>query len=712
MKDFSKEQPHRADVSSEADTEEKEGQKDLDALQDILNATVTKEPTKAQKSWLPGFRALREASGEAGLLKIFMHNIFKKKEADFLFKNFSREGWESVKEIFGEERAKKELFGYGMKDVFAFSKRGWHELIEALGESEPYDSLWDSVIYAPCVREWIQSANLIKERKAFMTEEEFKAVYAARSAASVLVHDGRKSGWLRTEPDAKPDLEKYPVITETKWNDWRNFWGKDWISFLKFEPDSEILERMTPQTFETLFGKIPSWKERLITDPSASDIVRHLSDWGVEGDVQEFASAFESLGEAETDFFKERTMREIIHYVSWHSHWYGKDVMRAMKEVSSPEYAKKTFKETVPFFDSGGDFTRAQYPRTGVSEERVYEEYKKTFRLREKIDGVLDGDGEVAKAVKEFPEFLPWLRMRYADALDRKLSPEFALKDTKAFLEKLEASASGGFDERVVPSVGVEIEVMTKNLFQKRRLEEYVRTALFGVEESGSDQEWEFALEPTSAGVHARFIAELIKEGWIDKKYLGDNNYSLHVNIGIPEGLEPDPRSVAVMTLALVAAYTNPKRIESGEYGNFFTIQDREAVEFDRAQRYEVGGQQYSGRVELRALALDRRNMFRTLYDSAMLSAALYAGSRKEPRDVRDKDLATLWIGFQADMEQAFKTNGIDFTKEYIDRGDEVGMKKIIGMQKEAETLVKELSQKVRKLVRKPFHPEKTAVGA
>ena len=116
--------------------------------------------------------------------------------------------------------------------------------------------------------------------------------------------------------------------------------------------------------------------------------------------------------------------------------------------------------------------------------------------------------------------------------------------------------------------------------------------------------------------------------------------------------------------------------------------------------------------MELRALALDRRNMFRTLYDSAMLSAALYAGSRKEPRDVRDKDLATLWIGFQADMEQAFKTNGIDFTKEYIDRGDEVGMKKIIGMQKEAETLVKELSQKVRKLVRKPFHPEKTAVGA
>ncbi|MBI2637361.1 MAG: hypothetical protein HYW88_00535, partial [Candidatus Sungbacteria bacterium] len=451
-----------ASISAEAQDE-----KDMDTLKDVFKNIKTKEPIVIQKNWLAGFRAIRQAGGDAGLKEIFKHNIFKQEEADFLFKNFSREGWESVKEIFGKERAEKALRGYSTRDIFAFSKSDWQKLIEAFGEKEPFSALWSAITVTPCVREWILATERIKGRKAYMAEPELEQVMTSQRMSAILVHDGRKDGWMRTEPDAMPDFEKYPIITEAKWQDWRNFWGNDWIPFLKLEPAPEILETMTPQTFESLFGKIPSWKERFMGDPNVSDIVRHLSDWKSEETVGEFTSAFESLGKSQKDFFKERTMREIVHFASWYSHWYGKGVMRAMKEVCSPEYAEKIFKEPVTFFEAGGDFTRAQYPRAGVPEERVYDEYKKTFRLREKIDGALERDGEIAGAINEFPEFLPWLRMRYADAMDRKLSPEFALKDTKAFLEKIKKEASAGFDEAVIPSVGAEIEVMTKGLFQK-----------------------------------------------------------------------------------------------------------------------------------------------------------------------------------------------------------------------------------------------------
>ncbi len=102
------------------------------------------------------------------------------------------------------------------------------------------------------------------------------------------------------------------------------------------------------------------------------------------------------------------------------------------------------------------------------------------------------------------------------------------------------------------------------------------------------------------------------------------------------------------------------------------------------------------GRIEIRAFSVEGENIYRLLYDTAVLGAAFFASQRRLPRDARDGELIEQWKEFSERSNEVFQNNGIDLSLE-----PDALVEKLLGIHPAMRKLVRESTRNIRVLIRK-----------
>lgn len=669
-------------------------------LREWLESRRIKADDTLIEKWLSGYGALREIFGVKDANRILNESLFPEEITPLghsihaeLY-NFSKEGWGGALAFFGKARAQEAINQWGRLELFAFTEKQWGALAEALGDTAPHDLTWD-IALKDHPRAWIGGTDLIRERKQFMDAEEFRITVNSPALRGLLVHDGRRPDWplfLGNEKGVRglePDLRENPVIDQEKWRKWKDILGAHWLDLLKCDIRPEMLESHDPEALRAIAKQIPDFFARLVREPNAVNLLDTLLNSKRSGRKTGF---LDKLNPAQRAALLGQTLSNTLELLYWYEYQVETSGLwwRAIRRACSSKYLEKLLQEQPPFtrgLGVGFFFPEAQ--------ERI--NLEKYFHERETIDNTLAQDSFLAKYRLEHPAVTPYLRLRFAYAREQHMTEEVAIRTCRDLARAMDSAGPESFDPELIPSIGLEIEIMEKTPMKSRPPPEYLRTSIFGIPQ-GFDEQWEFSMEPLNIAAQARAISEMIRQGWIDKEYARGAHYSLHVNVGIPEGLAPNEQAVGPLVYALVSAYGEKTRLQGGEYGTLFDLDyPREGEQ--SALVKEVGGARFGGRLEIRAFSVEAETIYRLLYDTAALSGALFASLRHPPRDKRDSKLAEIWDTFKKEVETLFAQNNLQTDRALL-QNPETAIQKILALQAEMKTRMRRAVREIRTIAR------------
>jgi hypothetical protein len=335
--------------------------------------------------------------------------------------------------------------------------------------------------------------------------------------------------------------------------------------------------------------------------------------------------------------------------------------------------------------------------------------YAELYKKRQFIDGEFSKHPDITLFLQQHPSAAPFLRLRFQRALDEEQSVNESLGATLELVKKMSKETGVSLDPQYAPSIGIETEINFGTPMPRDK-KDYFLTAVFGIPDS-YDEQWEFAIPPSDSRMQARFIQELIRGNWLDSENLQGNEYTMHLNIGIPEDVELSAQDAGFLSYALVATYADEKRLLEGEYDIFFKlkIDGRHSADGDTVDT--IDSTHYKGRLEVRALSLMEKTLYRTIFDSSLLAAACFAHT-KEERDEKEEALAELWSDFQTSVMPLFKKIGLntDFSSSSIWRGDLAPL--ILSIQDDVKKHLRILTRKAAQIVSDPAHEEQQALAA
>lgn len=647
----------------------------------------------------PQIRDLYEVLGEDKATQLMSHFIYQagsKTPEWFIYnlKNFSKEKHEAAISFFGKDRVDKYTQENYRVSMSGFSEEEWTAFAEAIGDEEPYDLAWEIVSDTHWPEAWVTASTQIESWRAALSDEEFQTILSNPKTRSLLIHDKRSHNWpLR---DSAWSSESF--LTQDKLAAWRTFLGDDFARFLEMGPIPKLLENTTPKKLKEAQEIIPNLKDHFLPDGKIGE--RYFDDLVhfMEYIVPSISKIKEILTEKQGDLLARRSTEDLKEFSNWFRDTYSfNEFWDLMKNSLSEEYIEKMFRE--PRLLSH----YANRLPTLFAHSYDHEMFGLILKKREGADKAMLGDPVISAFANSYKQALPFLRLRYDRLREEKLSEEDALKEIKHWVQKMNPETKNHLDPVFVPSVGVEIEILTDNLrereempHEKRERIDYAKTLAFGITK-GTYDPWEFAVDPSSPAMQARFVSELVAGEWINPERMEDGNYSMQVNIGVPEGSAANKPEIGVLVYALTSAYGNEKRLAEGGYNTFFKLKNDYMD--DDALQSRVDGQPYSGRFEFRAFSSERDTVYRLLHDTPALSAAFFAAQRETPRNDRDKQLATIWKRFNADAKRLLESVGLDWKNaghDYNMSEKRDYANKLMATQDKMKVLVKGTARAVR----------------
>ncbi len=291
---------------------------------------------------------------------------------------------------------------------------------------------------------------------------------------------------------------------------------------------------------------------------------------------------------------------------------------------------------------------------------------------------------------------MPYIRLRIARCLEAKTAKPLCQRAGHEMITKLTKEDKAEYLTGKIPSIGLEVEVMDETPIQKRGQLDFLKTAFFGIQ-PGGDEQWEFSTSPTSPGIQARYISELIAGDFFERDLLEHGQYSMHVNLGIPDSFTLTDEKASYFAQVMIAAYGDKERIESGNYGTPFFIQMFNAEpdpSAHKVSRSEVHGVHYHGRLELRAFSVEHDTIYRLIHDVPILASAWYA-SEKQNLDETDRMLKEIWNSLNERIQVILSKNHIEFAKEPSVSDLEIPL----FLQEEIKPLVRESARKIRQVL-------------
>lgn len=329
--------------------------------------------------------------------------------------------------------------------------------------------------------------------------------------------------------------------------------------------------------------------------------------------------------------------------------------------------------------------------------------YAELYKKRQFIDGEFSKHPDITLFLQQHPSAAPFLRLRFQRALDEGQQVKESLNATLELIRKMSKETGVSLDPQYTPSVGIETEINFGTPMPRDK-NDYFLTAVFGIPNS-YDEQWEFAIPPSDARMQARFIQELIRGNWLDSENLQGNEYTMHLNIGIPEDAELSVQDAGFLSYALTTAYADERRLLEGEHDIFFKLKVDVDLNIDGGTTDTVDSAYYKGRLEVRALSLMEKTLYRTIFDSSLLAAACFAHT-KEKRDEKEQALAELWVDFQTSVMPLFKKIGLNtgYPNSTIWKEDLTPL--MLSIQGEVKKHLRILTRKAAKVISEPVERE------
>lgn len=315
------------------------------------------------------------------------------------------------------------------------------------------------------------------------------------------------------------------------------------------------------------------------------------------------------------------------------------------------------------------------------------------------INAFIASHPELQSACEHYPDIRPYLQLRLEQCFRKKLSVGVCERSANDVLNVFRGEDRIEYEAGKVPSIGVEIEVMNGTRIRHKNRADFVMSAVLGIE-NGRDEQWEFTTSASNPGIQARQVSELIHGDWLEKPFLEHGQYSMHVNIGIPDRihLDRDGDEVAFVANALVAGYGDRERLKSGAYGQAWCLQpfEDEGLNPPSNIRPTVDGTHYHGRIELRAFSVEHDTIYRLIHDTPVLMACWYA-SQVTDRDERDEELARIWKQFETSVQAVFEEHNIQIVSD----PDPQLLLELLEVQPQVKSRIREATRKARRILRK-----------
>ena len=687
---------------------ETEAEKALKDLNIFFGNSVKDEDLKL---CVPGFLALEKEIGQPALshgLKVSRLEHGGDREFVRFFKAFTPEGLEAARKIFGYERPTTTLTTDLKTELFEFSESELMDLIDALGDETPYDKTWE-LLQLGWPLKFVRNAHLIKERKGYFTQEEFDVLLQQSDVANILVNDGRRPDWCYFVDDTtgvvglEVNLKDHPVISSERIEEWREVAGGSFIDLLRNDPPSDLFEKFAPSDLEGILQHIPDLFERLSKDAQALDEFTYFFQTAPKEVAENLDAFLEMLTPKQKRLFLERPIKDISRMLNWIDEPRGRLVWETLLDSCSPLYVDEVLQDPVWLPDH--IWNSWQIIRNRHTVDSLQERFREEFALREEVDRALNQEYDIKTFMEEYPQAKPYLRLVYARQKEQKFSPEICMASARELKEKMDGAMKERFDPSLVPTVGVEIEIM-EGTKMKRPLIDYTRTAVFGVSQR-LDEQIEFSIDPATAPMQARMLREFINGDWIQEERMEDGQYSMHVNVGIPEGVpklnDIAKSELAALCNALTIAYGNHTRIMGGEFGSFTDIheadEEGEVDRLDSGLKSAVSGQRYRGRIELRSFSAESDTFFRLLYDTTTMFAAFFADMREPPKDKENYELTIIWNEFITEVDEIFEKH--DFTDlDYSEDKIQGSVDHFFKGREDMKKLIRKTSVKIRRVVK------------
>lgn len=277
-------------------------------------------------------------------------------------------------------------------------------------------------------------------------------------------------------------------------------------------------------------------------------------------------------------------------------------------------------------------------------------------------------------------------------ATELDLEPPVSGERGMRHFERLAEDELRAEDSPYLPTIGTEVEVPEKLPVRGNRSKLFQASQQLGIP-NGWDEAWEFVVPYTyNSRSQSALIHELIRGGFISteptsegpRKIYGAGDFSLHVNIGIPEDLNAlaerfhlfhtlpphstDPRifpesvteenqraswafrvSVDTLTNAFTYAFTSPERLRKRKTRSRHSISDNATEKTKKPSRkieHLFDESDDILRLEVRSLEVRDKTLYRMLSEIQNISAALFSCHRQE-KDGGDEALGESWKTFQ-----------------------------------------------------------------
>jgi hypothetical protein len=450
----------------------------------------------------------------------------------------------------------------------------------------------------------------------------------------------------------------------------------------------------------TLEKYLPGTLDRFRTElqsENGKELCQQIESYKSTGYFRNIIPTFETLSDAQLKIIGAYTSERIFDFI-WQAH--GKSTAAHLQGIidgCGEQYLSLLLQEDP-------DFLKKQVRKPNFEdlhyEQQVKDFYKPLYQKRQFIDGEFAKNPDITSFLKEHPEAVPFLRLRFQRALDLGHTTEDCTDDVIDLINKMENESGISLDSQYVPAIGVETEINEETPIPRSQ-EEYFLTSVFGVYDA-YDEQWEFALPPSDARMQTRFVQELIKGDWLSDDDLKGNQYTMHLNIGVPKDVIIQQRDAGIIAYGLTAAYADEERLSKGDYGDYFHLKTKEGkLEKGADSVMHVDRQDYRGRLEIRALSLIEKTLYRTLFDASLLAAASFA-FHKEHKDAKEQLLAKLWEDFEQEAVTLFKQIGLRYDLESPGEWKGFLAPRVVSIQPEMKKLVRKLTRRAAKIVSTP----------
>lgn len=641
----------------------------------------------------------------------------------YYLKNFTEEGYKSAQSLFGKDRVAAAI-AENKIDLFGFSEEEWIALAEVIDDSPPYDTTWELVSGSYWPRSWVGGVERIKSIKDQLSGEEFKTLFAAGKTKQVLVRGKHGGDWpldfAATGRMPFAGWDATPTTPESI-KQLKGIFGDSFKVFLGLDLDPREVEKMTPDKLENAQAVIPDLSQRLVGILSASNGKEELTHFALflRWRLKDYTKIATPLTPEQQSALADRPFEELNEFVEWmDKSGTSRDIWKILCRSVSEDYLTQMLGEARLFSINGKYLNELFYEM----EVDPHDFYKNQFQRREQIDATLQAGEHTSKLLAVHPSVAPYLRLRF-DRLSETVDDEQTMAEVEQWAKKMLARAEGSrFDPRYVPSEGVEIEILKErkiDIWDERDVRvvgeeviqeatpinhkakhDFVKTMIFGIQR-GTDEAWEFALDPSEAFMQARFVSELIAGNWIDKEYMEDGNYTLHVNIGVPEGalIAQDSEELQLLVSSITTAFAEKERLLHGGYKYIYKLKTQSSFQRDdKNQSRSVDNQPYSGRLEIRTLSVDHKTIYQLLLDAPVLSAAFFA-SLREDKDEVDAQLTNIWQAFAESAQTIAEQHGVKWNTDEVKEGLEDHVDAVMNAQTQMKELVEQTTWKIRQLV-------------